>query len=91
MKKKKIPMRKCVACGENKAKKELIRIVKNKEGNVDVDLTGKMNGRGAYICSNSSCLEKTIKKKQLSKALDVEIPTEVFHKLDKMINSNNEQ
>ncbi len=57
-----------------------------------MDLTGKMNGRGAYICSNSSCLEKTIKeKKQLSKALDVEIPTEVFHKLDKMINSNNEQ
>lgn len=84
-------MRKCVACGENKAKKELIRIVKNNENYVDVDLTGKMNGRGAYICSNSNCLEKAIKKKQLSRALDIDIPDEVFEKLDKIIHSNQEQ
>ncbi len=91
MKVKKVPMRKCVACGENKAKKELIRIVKNNENYVDVDLTGKMNGRGAYICSNSNCLEKAIKKKQLSRALDIDIPDEVFEKLDKIIHSNQEQ
>ena len=84
-------MRKCVACGENKAKKELIRVVKNNENYVDVDLTGKMNGRGAYICSNSNCLEKAIKKKQLSRALDIDIPDEVFEKLDKIIHSNQEQ
>ena len=91
MKVKKVPMRKCVACGENKAKKELIRVVKNNENYVDVDLTGKMNGRGAYICSNSNCLEKAIKKKQLSRALDIDIPDEVFEKLDKIIHSNQEQ
>jgi hypothetical protein len=91
LKVKKVPMRKCVACGENKAKKELIRIVKNNENYVDVDLTGKMNGRGAYICSNSNCLEKAIKKKQLSRALDIDIPDEVFEKLDKIIHSNQEQ
>ena len=81
MKKKKIPMRKCIACNENKSKKELIRIVKDKEGHIEVDLTGKMNGRGAYICPNTKCLEMAMKKKQLAKALNVEIPNEIYQKL----------
>ena len=84
-------MRKCVACGENKPKKELIRIVKNKENIVDVDLTGKMNGRGAYICSDSKCLDKAMKKKQLSRALDIDISDEVFEKLNETIHFNEEQ
>ena len=58
-------MRKCIACGEQKPKKELIRVVKNKEDEVDVDFTGKANGRGAYICNDKKCFELAIKKKCL--------------------------
>ena len=84
-------MRKCVACGENKPKKELIRIVKNKENIVKVDLTGKMNGRGAYICSDSKCLDKAMKKKQLSRALEIDISDEMFKELDEIIRYNEGQ
>jgi len=81
MKKKKIPLRRCVACNEGKPKKELIRIVRNTEGKVEVDLTGKMNGRGAYICPDMNCLEKAIKSKRLSKVLEAEVTDEVFDRL----------
>jgi len=91
LKKKKIPMRKCIACNESKPKKELIRIVKNKEDNIEVDLTGKINGRGAYICPNTECLEKAMKKKQLSRALDIEIPNEIYEKLAETIHLNFEE
>ena len=64
MKKKKIPLRKCIACGEGKPKKELIRVVRNNEKEVSIDITGKMNGRGAYICSNLECLELAQKGKK---------------------------
>ena len=57
---KKVPMRTCIGCRQAKNKKELIRVVKNKEGQVFVDLTGRQNGRGAYICANKDCLEKAI-------------------------------
>ncbi len=63
MKKKKVPLRKCIACGEGKPKKELIRVVKSNENEVNIDITGKMNGRGAYICSNLECLELAQKGK----------------------------
>ena len=88
MKKKKIPLRKCVACNENKPKGQLIRVVKNKEGHLNIDLTGKMNGRGAYICSNMECLEKVKKNKGLNRALKIEIPDEIYDKLNDVINSN---
>lgn len=81
MRKKKVPLRKCVACNENKPKKELIRIVKNKEGLVDVDLTGKMNGRGAYICYNIDCFNEAQKSKKLDRALAIQVPAEVYDKL----------
>ncbi|KPU28174.1 nucleic-acid-binding protein implicated in transcription termination [Caloranaerobacter sp. TR13] len=81
MKKRKVPLRKCVGCSEQKPKKELVRIVKNKEGIVSVDLKGKANGRGAYICRNIDCLEKAIKGKKLNKALEIDIPQEVYIKL----------
>lgn len=88
MKKKKIPLRRCIACNENKPKGELIRVVKNKKGYLDIDLTGKMNGRGAYICSNKECLEKARKNKELSRALKIEIPDEIYDKLNNMIDFN---
>lgn len=88
MKKKKIPLRRCVACNENKPKGELIRVVKNKKGYLDIDLTGKMNGRGAYICSNKECIEKARKNKELSRALKIEIPDEIYDKLNNMIDFN---
>lgn len=87
MKKKKIPLRKCVACGEGKPKKELIRIVKNSENEISVDINGKMNGRGAYICSNIECLALAQKGKKLSRALEVEVPNGVYEDLKKIIES----
>lgn len=85
MKKKKIPLRKCISCGENKPKKELIRIVKNNENQVMVDLTGKVNGRGAYICPNIECFETAYKGKKLARNLETEINDEVYNKLKEVI------
>ena len=73
---RKIPMRTCIGCREQKAKKDLIRVVKNKE-----DKTGKANGRGAYLCNDKSCLEKAIKSKALNRAFTTEISEEVYEKL----------
>ena len=88
MRKKKIPLRKCIACNENRPKRELIRVVKNKEGDLNIDPTGKMNGRGAYICSNKECLEKAKKNKGLNRALKIEIPDEIYDKLNNIIDTN---
>ena len=81
MKKRKIPLRKCVGCNESKPKKELIRVVKNKENEIKVDLTGKVNGRGAYICNDSECFEKARMNKRLNRALEIEIPSEIYDQL----------
>lgn len=81
MKSKKIPLRKCIGCGEMKSKKELIRIVHNKLGETKVDLTGKAHGRGAYICNNKSCFEKINKSKALNRAFQSEIPQNIYEKL----------
>lgn len=85
MKKKKVPLRKCLGCGENKSKKELLRIVKNSDDSVIIDNTGKINGRGAYICRNDKCFEKAMKGKKIDKALKCEIPTEIYEQLKKEI------
>ena len=79
---KKIPLRQCVGCGEMKAKKELIRVIKNDEG-VLLDASGRKNGRGAYICANTDCLEKARKSKGLERSLKVAIPDEVYENLEK--------
>lgn len=76
-----IPERTCIGCNEKKEKKELIRIVKDKEGNINVDKTGKANGRGAYICKNIECLEKAIKSKKLERSLKTKIDSEVYESL----------
>ena len=78
---KKIPQRTCMGCNGKKPKKELIRIVKNKEGEINVDRTGKMQGRGAYICDNIECLEKLIKTKRLEKIFETKISNEIYEKL----------
>ncbi len=85
MKIRKVPLRKCVACGENKAKKELIRIVKNNENHVSIDTSGKLNGRGAYICANLSCVELAESSKKLNKSLKIEVPKEIYEDLKNMI------
>ena len=74
MAEKKIPMRKCLGCGEMKPKKELIRAVKSPEGEISLDLTGKKSGRGAYICPDKSCFQKARKAKRLERALEAQIP-----------------
>ena len=68
---RKIPQRKCVGCGTSKDKKELIRVVKNAEGEISVDLTGKKNGRGAYICHSVKCLNSAVKAKRLERAFEI--------------------
>lgn len=81
MKVKKVPQRMCNGCMEMKPKKELIRIVRSKEGEISVDLIGKKPGRGAYICKNLDCLEKAFKAKRLEKNLEVKIAEDIYKKL----------
>lgn len=78
---KKKSARTCIACNEQKEKRELLRIVKSKDGIIEVDLTGKKNGRGAYICKNEECLEKLIKTKKLEKVFDTEISSELYENI----------
>lgn len=79
--KKKKPLRTCMACNEQKEKKELLRIVKSKEGIIEPDLTGKKNGRGAYICKNEECLNKIIKSKRLERIFEKEISLELYESI----------
>ena len=78
---KKVPMRTCIACKECKPKKELIRIVKSGE-EISLDRTGRKNGRGAYICDNPLCLEKLKKQKGLNRAFQMQVPDEVYQKVE---------
>ena len=79
---KKIPQRRCVGCGEMKSKKELLRIIRTDEG-IELDLTGKRNGRGAYICAEPECLQRARKSKGLERSLKAAIPAEVYEELEK--------
>lgn len=80
---KKIPFRMCAGCGEMKSKKEMIRVLKTPEGEIVIDTTGKKNGRGAYLCSRTECLQKAIKNKGLERSLKTGIPKEVLEALEK--------
>lgn len=80
---KKIPMRQCLGCREMKPKRELMRIVRTPEGEIHADRSGKANGRGAYLCPRTECLEKAIRSKALSRAFDTQIPQEVYDVLRK--------
>lgn len=85
MKQRKIPQRKCVACGERGDKKSLMRIVKTKEGNIFLDPTGKANGRGTYLHLTNECLEKSIKTKAIQRSFEIEVPEEIFKELSKEV------
>ena len=78
---KKLPQRTCMGCNEKKDKKDLIRIVKNKNGEISIDKTGKQEGRGAYICNKVECLDKVIKSKRLEKVLETKISSEIYEDL----------
>lgn len=88
MKQKKIPLRKCNGCGEQKEKRELVRIVKNANGEISLDLTGKAAGRGAYICPNAECLAKARKSKRIDKVFECAVPSEVYDKLEEQLENN---
>jgi len=83
MKTRKVPLRKCLGCNEQKDKRELIRVVKNKDGEIFMDLTGKANGRGAYICKSLECYEKAYKRKALERALQTKIDEAIYENMRK--------
>ena len=82
---KRTPLRKCIGCNEMKDKKELIRIVRNNEGVINVDPVGKMAGRGAYICKNAECFDAAVKAKRLEKSFKTKIPENIYASLREQI------
>ena len=89
MKTKKIPMRMCLGCNEMKPKRELVRVVKSKEGEISLDLTGRKAGRGAYICRDIECLKAARKARRLEKSFACRIDDEVYDSLE--VELENEQ
>lgn len=85
---KKIPLRQCVGCGEMKGKKEMMRVIKTAEGEIVLDVTGKKNGRGAYVCLSKECLKKARKNKGLERSFRMSIPNEIYEKLEKEFDEN---
>lgn len=88
MTEKKMPMRKCIGCNEMKDKKELIRIVRNNVGEINVDPVGKLPGRGAYICKSVNCFDTAVKAKRLERAFKNRIPDDVYMKLREVLEEN---
>ena len=86
---KKIPQGQCMGCRERKAKKELIRVVRTPEGAVCLDFSGKLNGRGSYLCPDLECRKKARKAKSLERSLEVPIPEEVYDRLEKEMEAAN--
>ncbi len=80
---KKIPQRQCIGCGEMKSKREMIRILKTPEGEFVLDVTGRKNGRGAYLCPSVECLKRAVKGKGLERSFKMAIPREVYDTLEK--------
>lgn len=91
MKKKKVPLRKCISCGENREKKDLLRVVRDKEKKVTVDVSGRANGRGAYICINKKCFEIAEKTRKLSRALEAEVPKQIYEDLKNVLELKSEE
>lgn len=87
---KKIPVRQCIGCGEMKNKKEMMRILKTPEDEIVLDMTGKKNGRGAYLCKQRECLIKAEKNKGLERSFKMSIPTEVYDSLEREFDKENE-
>lgn len=88
MKTKKIPMRMCLGCGEMKPKRELIRVVKSKEGDISLDLTGKKSGRGAYICKSVECFEKARKARKFERSFSCMISEDIYKSMEGELREN---
>ena len=84
---KKVPLRKCIGCGEMKNKKEMMRVLKTTEDEIVLDTTGKKNGRGAYLCFSKECLKNAMKSKGLERSLKMPIPQNVYESLEKELDS----
>ena len=85
---KKKPLRRCIACNNQKEKQELLRIIRNPQKELEIDLTGKKNGRGAYICKNEECLNLAKKTKRLERALEVNVKEEFYEEIRGVISGN---
>lgn len=85
MKARKIPMRMCLGCQVMKPKKELIRVVRTPEGTVELDPSGKRNGRGAYICPQVDCFKAAVKGKRFQKALEIDLSQQVIEELERKL------
>ena len=85
---KKIPLRTCAGCGEQKEKRALVRVVRTPEGQVVLDATGKVNGRGVYLCPDPACLAKAKKAKRVERSLEVPVPEEVWLRLEEIAHGN---
>ena len=82
---KKISLRQCVGCGEMKDKKEMMRVLKSADGPILLDMSGRKNGRGAYICPNAECLKRAKKSKGLERSFKMKIADEIYDSLTKEI------
>ncbi len=80
---KKKPKRQCIGCRESQEKKQLIRIVKTPEGEIQLDRTGRKNGRGAYLCDNIECLKKARKSNSLNRSFKMDVPDEIYEELER--------
>lgn len=87
---KKVPLRKCVGCGEMKPKKELVRVVKSADGELSLDLTGKKAGRGAYICRDLACFQNARKARRLERAFSCQIPAEIYDRMEEELKADAE-
>lgn len=85
MQQRKIPLRRCTGCNEQKPKKELVRVVRSPQGEIALDRVGKMPGRGAYLCPSAQCLAKARKARRLERALEAQIPPEVYERIEQEI------
>ena len=83
---KKIPLRQCVGCGEMKGKRDMMRVLKTAEDEICLDVTGKKNGRGAYVCKSRECLQKARKNRGLERSFKMSIPGEVYDTLEEEFN-----
>ena len=84
---KKIPLRKCTGCGEMKNKKEMMRVIRTPENQVTLDVTGKKNGRGAYLCFSRDCLAKAMKNRGLERSLKIAVGQDVFESLERELDA----
>ncbi len=88
MDKKSAPKRMCLACRQGKSKNELLRVVKTAEGKIEIDESGKANGRGAYLCRNSECIGVVFKKRLLSRTFKMDAGMEIYETLQNIVSDD---